>query len=786
MDTSLSGPAGRLDSLPRARAARPRRRAALALAVLLLLGLVSALALRRSYPGMASGMWNQMRYGTLQENRNLWACIEYWLGFMEKLRLDPRTGIYNFRLTPDTGLNDFDAGLLAFHRGQFARASTLLDRHLGDVGESEEGLFWLAMSSMREAENANCLEPLLKSQQEHQGHGLHGMAHDHALFCSLPLRKTHDRKQFSRRAAGSFARILDGHDPSASDALLYRWLLNFSAMTVDGFPGKVPERHRIATPFIDAFYGEQAERTRREYAWLRFEDRARDLGVENFGNGRGIAVEDFDNDGDLDLATVGQGNRVHYYRNEAGARFTDLTDRVGLTGAVQPFTMTAGDYDGDGWMDLFVARPFTHYQLFRNRGGTFEDVTAASGLLDAMPEGTLAATWVTNWGDVDNDGDLDLFLSQWAFKLPLVKGIMSVPRMDSKLFVNQGGRFRDATADFGLAEFLADRYFIGAAFGDYDGDGWADLYLSSPLRGTTALLHNVRGGGGRRFAPVHLFDRSEPGFTGSFVDYDHDGRLDLFHAGFGDARTAVEQAVFGENRDGYDTGHSTFLLQRNGRFEEHNEFFDGGDMPMSTMGANYGDLDNDGCLDVYLGTGNPEPWFVLPNLMYLGEQVDGRCTGRLRNVSMLNGFGNVQKGHGIVFFDFDGDGDQDVYSSLGGMWPSDPWLSQMFVNESETANRWVKVRLRGRRSNRFGVGSMIEVRAKTADGRRFVRTYHMDSKTGFGSAPYLAHVGLGRAAEIEGVRVTWLGSGCVGTYPATIGTLNLLDEADCLKAAKGR
>ncbi|MEA2559201.1 MAG: hypothetical protein QOH06_705 [Acidobacteriota bacterium] len=738
---------------------RGRRSAALALLLVLCL----ASALRRAYPGMASGMWNEVRHGTVQENRNLWGCIHYWLGFMEKLRLDPSTGIYNFRLTPDRGLNDFDAGLLAFHRGQFARATSLIDRHLRAAGESEEGRFWLAMSSMREGETVNCLEPLL--------------AHDHALFCSLPLRRTHDRKQFSRRAAESFARILDNHSPGASDARLYRWLLSFSAMTVGGLPGEVPEQYRIATPFVDAFYGERAERTRREFAWLRFEDRARDLGVENFGNGRGVAVEDFDNDGDLDLFTVGEGNRVRYYRNEAGARFTDLTDRVGLASAVQPFTMAAADYDGDGWMDLFVSRPFTHYQLFRNRGGTFEDVTAASGLLDAKPEGAIAATWVAAWGDVDNDGDLDLFLSQWGLKLPLVEGIMAVPRMDSKLFVNQGGRFRDATADFGLADFLADRYFIGSAFGDYDGDGWADLYLSSPLRGATALLRNERG---RRFAPVHLFDRSEPGFTGSFVDYDQDGKLDLFHAGFGDARTAVEQAVFGQNRDRYETGHSTFLLQRGGRFEEHNELFGGGDMPMSTMGASYGDLDNDGCLDVYLGTGNPEPWFILPNLMYLGEQVEGRCTGRLRNISMLNGFGNVQKGHGIVFFDFDNDGDQDVFSSLGGMWPSDPWLSQMFVNESATANRWIKVRLRGRRSNRFGLGSMIEVRARAEDGRRFVRTYHMDGKTGFGSAPYLAHVGLGRAEEVEGVRVTWLGSGCVGTYRAAIGTLNVLDEADCL------
>jgi hypothetical protein len=776
METPLSHsthPIIRPAGLSRVRAARPRRRRlTVLLLALLAAALISGLAFRASYPGMASGMWNQMRYGTVEENRNLWACISYWLAFMEKLRLDPQTGIYNFRLTPDQGLMDFDAGLLAFHRGQFGRASVLFDRHRREAGDSEEGLFWLAMSAMREGETTNCLEPLRTG-----GTGLHGMIHDHALFCSLPLRRTHERQDFSRRASGLFAEILDHQDPSAANARLDRWLLNFSAMTVGGFPREVPERHRIATPFIDAFYGERAERTRREYPWLRFTDRARDLGVENLGNGRGIAVEDFDNDGDFDMTTVGQGNRVHYYRNEGGAHFTDLTDQVGLTSAVQPFTMAAADYDGDGWMDLFVSRPFTHYQLFRNQGGVFTDVTTASGLLDAKPAGAIAATWMVGWGDVDNDGDLDLFLSQWAFKMPFVKGVMAIPRMDSKLFVNTGGHFRDATADFGLADFLADRYFIGAAFGDYDGDGFEDLYISSPLRGTTALLHNE---GGRRFVPVHLYDRSEPGFTGSFVDYDQDGLLDLFHSGFGDARTAVEQAVFGENRTEYKTGHSSILLQRDGRFVEHNEFFDGADMPMSTMGANYGDLDNDGCLDFYLGTGNPEPWFILPNLMYLGEQVDGRCTGSMKNISMLAGFGNVQKGHGIVFFDVDGDGDQDVYSSLGGMWPADPWVSQMFVNESATANHWVKIRLRGRKSNRFGVGSMIQVHALSAEGRPVVRTYHMDNKTGFGSAPYLAHIGLGSAERIDNVQVTWLGSGCVGRYKAQIGKLNVLDESACL------
>jgi hypothetical protein len=107
-------------------------------------------------------------------------------------------------------------------------------------------------------------------------------------------------------------------------------------------------------------------------------------------------------------------------------------------------------------------------------------------------------------------------------------------------------------------------------------------------------------------------------------------------------------------------------------------------------------------------------------------------------------------------------------------------MSQLFVNESTTGNAWVKIRLRGRRSNFYGVGSRIEVTARRADGSALVRTYDMDSKTGFGSAPYLAHVGLEKATAIEQVKVAWLGSGCVGTYRAKIRELNVLDEAACL------
>jgi len=375
---------------------------------------------------------------------------------------------------------------------------------------------------------------------------------------------------------------------------------------------------------------------------------------------------------------------------------------------------------------------------------------------------------------VNNDGQLDVFVAQWGFKMPFVKNLMARPRMDSRLYINENGHFVDRTKEYGLKDIVEDQYFIGSAFGDYDGDGFPDLFLSSPLRNTTVLLRNVAG---KHFEKTNLINRTEGGFSCAFVDVNHDGKLDIFQAGFADAKTSTEMAVFDEHLDTYHSGHSTIFLQtQDGHFQEHNEFFD---TPMSTMGASFGDLNNDGCYDFYLGTGDPEGWFILPNLMYVGQTSGTKCTGQLTNISMLQGFGTIQKGHGIVFFDFNNDGNEDIYSSLGGMWPADKWPNQFFVNSSKTGNRWVDIRLRGRRTNYYGVGARIRVIAENQQQEEITRYYQMDNKTGFGSAPYLAHIGLMNATRIKGVEVYWPVSRCWKTYQAELNKLNILGEDEC-------
>ncbi len=115
------------------------------------------------------------------------------------------------------------------------------------------------------------------------------------------------------------------------------------------------------------------------------------------------------------------------------------------------------------------------------------------------------------------------------------------------------------------------------------------------------------------------------------------------------------------------------------------------------------------------------------------------------------------------------------------MWPGDAWTNQLFVNKSKTKNSWIKIRLRGRKTNRFGVGAAIQVTAANAKGDRIVRTYDMDARTGFGSAPYLAHIGLMDATGVQSVQVRWPASGKVMQYAGHLNSLNELDEGEDVK-----
>ena len=593
---------------------------ALLVIALLLAALVSS---RLLYPNLSTGMFYMIRDSGWHETSNLLQFMLYWLPQMDSLETHPQTGYMT--LPPQRAEDDLDEARRLFHLGEFSAAADLLSRRIEQEGESEDRLFWLAMAQMRLAEATNCLAAL--RDPESGVDGKQGHHQGMQAWCTLPLTGHHRQTEWSAAAIRTWERLLDKYD---SENRLYRWLLNFSYMTIGGYPDQVPSEYLVANRFTEFFYGEAAASD------LAFRDRAAELGVDTFDAGKGVAVEDFDNDGRPDIITGGSFDPVRYYRNTPDG-FEDATAGSGLDGASQSHIISAADFDNDGRMDVFVASFFQPFRLFRNIDGVhFEDVTEAVGLRDDT-DGKHTLGWASAWGDIDNDGDLDLSQANWGIRIPGVSGFLAKPRADSRLLIQQDGRFVDRTEAFGLGPYVRDQPMIGAAFGDYDNDGFADLMLSSATKHMGALLRNQ---GGTQFT---LDARLGSTFVGSFVDIDHDGNLEIFLNTGGEARTSTEKAVFGMDYGDYATGRSHVLRRNaNGRFERIEGFFD--DMPIGSMGSSYGDLNNDGCLDFYLGTGGPEPWFVLPNLMYLGR-VDGTgCSLTTDNISNLHGFGTIQKG----------------------------------------------------------------------------------------------------------------------------------------------
>ncbi len=749
-----------------------RRRVLFGCAAVLILVVVALVVASQRYRGLTETLWRQALSVGAHETSNNLELLAYLARFFAYLERNPGTGLYDFEAAGREARGVVEHGMLAYHMGDFETAVEAFETAFRRQPTSTELEFWLAVSHLRLGESLNGLATTAPGRVDPDTPS--SSLGDPVLrqaMTTLPVTAFHHEPESTRRAVALFGRLLE-EDP---DDRLLQWLLIYGHMTLGSFPEGLPASLRASSPLIDGYHGAARDLAAAEHADLVFVDRAPELGIDVFDAGKGAAVEDFDGDGDLDVVTGGNFDPIRYFSNQSGARFADRTAEVGLEGIGQVHVLTAADYDNDGFIDVFVGRPFPHFLLLNNRGdGTFEEATRAAGLLDGWLQDEVSFTWGSAWGDVDNDGDLDLFVARWGMKIPFLGGPLAKPYRQSHLFVNDGeGSFTDRTAEYGLMEWVEDRGVIGVAFGDVDDDGFIDLFLSGLAARTSFILRNVEG---RRFEEV---ERHDAGFMAAFVDLDHDGQLEIFQGGFTDGRTSAESAIF---RDGVaNVGGYSAILRRSddGSFVRDLDYFAGGSLPIPTMGCSYGDLDNDGCLDFYLGTGNPEGWTVVPNLMFRGGREGRRCTGRATDISMLNGFGTIQKGHGIVFFDFDDDGDQDVLSVLGGMWQGDRWPNQLFVNEGGNTNSWVKIRLRGRQTNHFGLGARITVTAAAADGSEFLRTYTMDHKTGFGSAPYLAHIGLLDAESILEIEVFWPVSGCRGAYPAEINALNLLDEARC-------
>jgi hypothetical protein len=558
--------------------------------------------------------------------------------------------------------------------------------------------------------------------------------------CIFPLRGggLHAVREPGRKAIESYTTLLR----SGWGGMKERWLLNIASMAVGEHPEGVPEEYLIPP----AAFASETEIG-------RFVDVAPELGIDTFNLAGGVIADDLDDDGFIDIvtSTVDPEGPLTFYRNLGDGRFEDRSVASRLDEQLGGLNCVGADYDNDGDVDVLVTRGGwlkddgrIRNSLLRNDGDlTFTDVTRQAGLADpARPTQTAA------WGDFDNDGDLDLYVGNES-RVTTVKtsGEGDYP---SQLFRNDGGVFHDVAA---LAGVTNDRMAKGIAAGDYDNDGDLDIYVSNI--GKNRLYRNE---GNLRFRDVaEQAGVTEPrgrSFASWFFDYDNDGWLDLWVGAF-DATIEDVAADY----LGVPDGASRPRLYRNngnGTFTDQTSRL-GLDHAWLPMGANFGDLDNDGWLDIYLGTGDPNFQTLMPNVLLRNDRAE-----RFQDVTTSAGVGHLQKGHGVAFVDLDNDGDQDIYHQLGGFYPGDKFANAFFLNPGH-GHAFLTVELVGVESNRMAYGARLRVTVDTPRGPRAIHRA-VGAVSSFGGSPARQEIGLGDATGIVELEVQWPKSGRRQTF----------------------
>ena len=506
---------------------------------------------------------------------------------------------------------------------------------------------------------------------------------------------------------------------------------------------------------------------------IAFQDMARSAGVEfvlrNSATPEkhqietmvsGVAVFDYDNDGWPDLYFVNGARQPklekddpsfynRLFRNNRDGTFLDVTSKAGVKGEGFATGVAAGDYDNDGFEDLFIAG-VNRNLLYRNRGdGTFEDVTARARLAHSAE---LKKPWsiAAGWFDYDNDGLLDLFVVNYCVWIPdkeppcAIDGFRVYCHPDyyaglpNQLYHNNGnGTFTDVSKSSGIGAHVGKG--MGVSFLDFDQDGRMDVFIANDTL-PNFLFHNEGGGRFREMALQAGVAFTENGRAVSSMgcdarDLDNDGREDLFVA-------AMDS--------------ETFPLFRNlGKGLFADATFPSGlaRQTLSTTGWSNGifDFNNDGLKDLFVACSSiddntekfsarksREPNRVLANLGAL----------RFADVSASAGADFQQAGahRGAAFGDFDRDGRVDVVVSRIGE------RAELFRNVSPTGNHWLAVRLKGRRSNRDGIGALVHLVG--ASGRE--QWNRVTTSTGYGCASdRTAFFGLGKDASAKLIEVSW-------------------------------
>ena len=418
-----------------------------------------------------------------------------------------------------------------------------------------------------------------------------------------------------------------------------------------------------------------------------------DIATEIAGSAWSVAWGDYDNNGHADVHVGNSGQNDFLYQNNGNGTFTkNVTDPVTIQ-ANSTYSGVWGDYDNDGFEDLFVANSGTPDFLYRNNG---------DGTLSlAIDFGDAAWSAGGAWGDFDGDNYLDLFVSTYS---------------GTNIFYinNQDGTFTESTDPLINGVDISS---YSSSWGDYDDDGFLDLYIPN-FGAENILLKNNGDGTFTEILTGEIVTDIESSLSGTWGDYDNDSDLDLFVANY----SGQNNSLYQNNADG------TFT-----KVTSQNFVLDA----TSSLSSSWEDFNNDGWLDLFVTTDAPE------NDLLYENNTDGTFTQRKLWIPTSDG----KSSFGAGWADYDKDGDQDLL--VGVLSSSDP---NLFYENNGNSNNWINIKLEGVLSNRDAVGAKIYV----LDDSGLEQFRELATQTGFGSQSSInIHMGLGTATNIDEILINW-------------------------------
>jgi tetratricopeptide (TPR) repeat protein len=617
-------------------------------------------------------------------------------------------------------LNEVNKGNAFLKLGKEAESVSILEnaierkKKIDGKEEDPQTLKCLAIAYMRLGEKQNCVN------------------YHNPESCIIPIQKNgiHTIRQGSQKAIEIYEKLL----ALSPDDYESRWLLNIAYMTLGGYPAEVPKQWLI--PNLNKDSG---------YSIKPFLDVAANAGIKGRNMSGGVIVDDFNNDNYLDIVTSDWSldGAMHYYQNDKKGKYIDYSKVSEIGRFKGGLNMIQADYDNDGDTDIFVLRGawMRKYgrqpnSLLRNNGdGTFTDVTIKSGMYSEFP--TQAGTW----NDFNNDGYLDLFIGNES----------SDEAYPSELYLNnQDGTFTNVAKE---AKCDVVSYIKGVTAADYDNDGDIDLFFSG-MNKRKILLKNT---GLKKGIPQFKDVTDQAGLAGInvmtfptwFWDYDNDGWQDIFVCGYQyNGSIAGEIAMEAMNIPNQSSKMYLYHNNHDGTFSDVSQAA-GLSKTVFAMGSNFGDIDNDGFLDMYLGTGNPDYKSLAPNRLFRNMG-----NGKFADVTVSGRVGNLQKGHAVAINDLDNDGDNDIFIEVGGAYLGDAFSNSLYLNPGQNNNRWIKLQLQGTESNRSAIGAKVKVTFKENGVSRSVYRI-LNSGGSFGASALRMEIGIGQANLIDKIEITW-------------------------------